>query len=82
MIICPSPFLLIELVARIQALVRRRSTDGVDITQLQIHDLHLDLLARRVFRRRNTAGTDRERVFPVEPSGPTSGRDPVKDDDC
>lgn len=46
----PKPFSLIELVARIQALVRRRSTDGADITQLQIHDLHLDLLARRVFR--------------------------------
>ncbi|EES0775605.1 heavy metal response regulator transcription factor [Escherichia coli] len=46
----PKPFSLIELVARIQALVRRRSTDGVDITQLKIHDLHLDLLARRVFR--------------------------------
>jgi two-component system copper resistance phosphate regulon response regulator CusR len=41
---------LIELVARIQALVRRRAVDGADITQLQIHDLHLDLLARRVFR--------------------------------
>lgn len=46
----PKPFSLIELVARIQALVRRRSVDGADITQLQIHDLHLDLLARRVFR--------------------------------
>lgn len=46
----PKPFSLIELVARIQALVRRRTTDGADITQLQIHDLHLDLLARRVFR--------------------------------
>ncbi|HDL6964282.1 TPA: heavy metal response regulator transcription factor [Yersinia enterocolitica] len=46
----PKPFSLIELVARIQALVHRRSTDGADITQLQIHDLHLDLLARRVFR--------------------------------
>lgn len=46
----PKPFSLIELVARIQALVRRRKTDGADITQLRIHDLHLDLLARRVFR--------------------------------
>lgn len=36
--------------ARIQALVRRRATDGADIKQLQIHDLHLDLLSRRVFR--------------------------------
>lgn len=46
----PKPFSLVELVARIQALVRRRTTDGADITQLQIHDLQLDLLARRVFR--------------------------------
>jgi len=46
----PKPFSLIELVARIQALVRRRATDGADIKQLQIHDLHLDLLSRRVFR--------------------------------
>ncbi|ROP59653.1 two-component system copper resistance phosphate regulon response regulator CusR [Enterobacter sp. BIGb0383] len=46
----PKPFSLIELVARIQALVRRRSNEGVDITQIQIHNLHLDLLARRVFR--------------------------------
>ncbi len=46
----PKPFSLIELVARIQALVRRRVTDGADITQLQIHDLQLDLLGRRVFR--------------------------------
>lgn len=46
----PKPFSLIELVARIQALVRRRASDGADITQLQLQDLHLDLLARRVFR--------------------------------
>jgi two-component system, OmpR family, copper resistance phosphate regulon response regulator CusR len=44
------PFSLIELVARIQALLRRRPSDGADITQIQIHDLHLDLLARRVTR--------------------------------
>jgi two-component system copper resistance phosphate regulon response regulator CusR len=31
-------------------LLRRRSSDGTDTTQLQIHDLHLDLLARRVSR--------------------------------
>lgn len=49
----PKPFSLIELVARIQALVRRRATDGADITQLHIHDLHLDLLARRVVRAGN-----------------------------
>jgi two-component system, OmpR family, copper resistance phosphate regulon response regulator CusR len=46
----PKPFSLIELVARIQALLRRRPGDGADITQLQINDLHLDLLARRVTR--------------------------------
>ncbi|MBK0678716.1 heavy metal response regulator transcription factor [Klebsiella oxytoca] len=46
----PKPFSLIELVARIQALLRRRLSDGADVTQLQIHDLHLDLLARRVTR--------------------------------
>ncbi len=36
----PKPFSLIELVARIQALVRRRPSDGADITQLHIQDLH------------------------------------------
>lgn len=46
----PKPFSLIELVARIQALLRRRPSDGADITQIQLHDLHLDLLARRVSR--------------------------------
>jgi len=46
----PKPFSLIELVARIQALLRRRPGDGADITQLHIHDLHLDLLARRITR--------------------------------
>ena len=44
------PFSLIELVARLQALLRRQGRDGADITQLQIHDLHIDLLARRVTR--------------------------------
>lgn len=46
----PKPFSLIELVARIQALLRRRVSDGADVTQLQIDDLHIDLLARRVTR--------------------------------
>lgn len=46
----PKPFSLIELVARIQVLVRRWGNDGLDITQLQLHDLHIDILARRVFR--------------------------------
>ncbi|HIE3619819.1 TPA: heavy metal response regulator transcription factor [Yersinia enterocolitica] len=44
------PFSLIELVARIQALLRRRASDGADITQLHIDDMHVDLLARRVTR--------------------------------
>lgn len=44
------PFSLIELVARIQALLRRRPNDGVDISQIQIHNLQLDLLARKVLR--------------------------------
>ncbi|TKY80710.1 heavy metal response regulator transcription factor [Pectobacterium polonicum] len=44
------PFSLIELVARIQALLRRRLSGGVDVTQLHIDDMHLDLLARRVTR--------------------------------
>ena len=46
----PKPFSLTELVARVQALLRRRPSDGADITRLQIHDLNLDLLARRVTR--------------------------------
>ncbi|ANQ25144.1 DNA-binding response regulator [Vibrio natriegens] len=48
----PKPFSLIELIARVQALLRRRSNDGTDITQIKIHDLHLDLMARRVTRAR------------------------------
>lgn len=44
------PFSLIELIARVQALLRRRPSDGADITQLTLYDLHLDLLARRVTR--------------------------------
>lgn len=46
----PKPFSLIELIARVQALLRRRSSDGTDITQFRMHDLHLDLMARRVSR--------------------------------
>jgi two-component system, OmpR family, copper resistance phosphate regulon response regulator CusR len=46
----PKPFSLIELIARVHALLRRRSTDGTDITQLKMHDLHMDLIARRVTR--------------------------------
>ena len=44
------PFSLIELVARIQALLRRRPGDGVDISQIQVHNLQLDLLGRKVHR--------------------------------
>lgn len=44
------PFSLIELVARIQALLRRRASDGADVTQLHIDDMHVDLLSRRVTR--------------------------------
>lgn len=44
------PFSLSELVARIQALLRRNQTDGTEVTHLNIDDLHLDLLARKVKR--------------------------------
>jgi two-component system copper resistance phosphate regulon response regulator CusR len=46
----PKPFSFTELVARLQALVRRRTSDGADITHLQIGDMHMDLLARKVTR--------------------------------
>lgn len=46
----PKPFSLIELSARIQALIRRRPVDNQDISQLQLHDLQMDLLSRRVLR--------------------------------
>lgn len=46
----PKPFSLIELVARIQALLRRRRGDDSDITHLKISDLHIDLISRRVTR--------------------------------
>lgn len=48
------PFSLSELVARIQALVRRNQSDGAEITHLGVRDLRLDLLARKV-----TRGADR-----------------------
>lgn len=78
----PKPFSLIELVARIQALVRRRATDGADITQPANSRSASRPAGSPGIPRRNEAGTDRKRVFPVEPSGPASGGDPVKDDDC
>jgi two-component system copper resistance phosphate regulon response regulator CusR len=46
----PKPFSFTELVARVQALVRRRSTDGADITHMQIGDMQIDLLARKITR--------------------------------
>ncbi|MEX3021658.1 heavy metal response regulator transcription factor [Kluyvera sp. STS39-E] len=46
----PKPFSLIELVARIQVLVRRRANENGDTAQFDIDDLHIDLLARRVVR--------------------------------
>lgn len=46
----PKPYSFIELVARIQALLRRRIASGGDPTVLQVDDLQIDLLARRVTR--------------------------------
>nr|WP_301290232.1 response regulator [Kerstersia gyiorum] len=42
----PKPFSFTELVARVQALARRRGTETPEATSFQIGDLHLDLLAR------------------------------------
>ncbi|WP_058913774.1 heavy metal response regulator transcription factor [Entomohabitans teleogrylli] len=47
------PFSLIELVARIQALLRRRMSDASAPTHLCIADLQIDLIARKVFRAGN-----------------------------
>ncbi|MDY6926114.1 MAG: heavy metal response regulator transcription factor [Pseudomonadota bacterium] len=46
----PKPFSLVELIARIQALVRRRHNDTRDISELNIADLTINLLSRKVFR--------------------------------
>ena len=43
------PFAFTELLARIQALLRRR-TQSEEPTTLRIHDLHIDLLSREVTR--------------------------------
>jgi two-component system copper resistance phosphate regulon response regulator CusR len=44
------PFSFAELVARIQALMRRRVSDVADLTHLRIDDLEVDLQARKVTR--------------------------------
>jgi two-component system OmpR family response regulator len=44
------PFAFAELLARIEALSRRSSTSAAEATRLQLADLELDLLARRVTR--------------------------------
>jgi two-component system OmpR family response regulator len=44
------PFAFAELLARIEALSRRSSTSTAEVTRLQLADLDLDLLARRVTR--------------------------------
>ncbi|WNN44964.1 MULTISPECIES: heavy metal response regulator transcription factor [Winslowiella] len=44
------PFSLIELVARIQVLLRRKMSDASDPQHLCIDDLQIDLIARKVFR--------------------------------
>ncbi|GFM81124.1 DNA-binding response regulator [Pseudomonas cichorii] len=43
------PFSFAELVARIQALIRR-SSDAIDLTHIHIDDLEVDLQARKVMR--------------------------------
>lgn len=44
------PFSFAELVARVQALIRRRAGDTADLTHLRIDDLEVDLQARKVTR--------------------------------
>jgi len=44
------PFALTELLARIEALSRRSSAATTEVTRLQVADLEMDLLARRVVR--------------------------------
>jgi two-component system OmpR family response regulator len=44
------PFAFTELLARIEALIRRASTGNAEVTRLRVADLELDLLARRVTR--------------------------------
>ncbi|MDF8360663.1 heavy metal response regulator transcription factor [Achromobacter anxifer] len=46
----PKPFSFTELVARIQALLRRRGGAGADMAMLQVDDLQVDMMARRATR--------------------------------
>jgi DNA-binding response OmpR family regulator len=80
MIISPSPFHLLSW-WRVFRPWCAAALDGADITQLHIHDLHLDLLARRVFR----AGTRLEltaKEFSLLSLLARHQGDSVKDDDC
>ena len=45
----PKPFAFLELLARIEALVRRSSIQE-DTTSLQVDDLYIDLISRKVLR--------------------------------
>jgi two-component system, OmpR family, response regulator len=55
------PFAFSELLARIEALSRRGSTSGTETTRLQLGDLEMDLLTRRVTREgRNLDLTSKE----------------------
>lgn len=44
------PFAFVELLARIRNILKRNSTSNKDETTLQIENLQLDLLRRRVYR--------------------------------
>ncbi len=44
------PFAYTELLARVEALARRRQSDGETVTRLYVADLEMDLLARTVKR--------------------------------
>ncbi len=55
------PFAFSELLARIEALSRRSSASGTEATRLQLGDLEMDLLSRRVTREgRNIDLTSKE----------------------
>ncbi|MEM8933939.1 MAG: response regulator transcription factor, partial [Acidobacteriota bacterium] len=46
----PKPFAFSELLARVEALHRRHTQASTTVTELQVGDLHLDLLAREARR--------------------------------